>query len=84
MSTREEVLAELKTLVDPVSGQDIVSAGMVRALSVEDGTVRFFAPVFEGAVYRFATPLEDYAGRFEAAPPDDFAAALAALEFRGE
>ena len=41
MSTREKVLAELKTLVDPVSGQDIVSAGMVRALSVEDGTVRF-------------------------------------------
>jgi ATP-binding protein involved in chromosome partitioning len=41
MTTREAVLAELKKLTDPVSGQDIVSAGLVRALNVEDGAVRF-------------------------------------------
>lgn len=42
--TRETVLEALKEISDPVSGGDIVSAGMVRALSVEGGTVRF---VFE-------------------------------------
>jgi ATP-binding protein involved in chromosome partitioning len=41
MTTREAVQGELKTINDPVSGQDIVSAGLVRALTVEDGTVRF-------------------------------------------
>lgn len=41
MTTREDVLAELKQITDPVSGQDIVIAGLVRALTVEDGSVRF-------------------------------------------
>jgi len=41
MTTREAVLAELKEVRDPVSGQDIVSAGMVRALTVESDMVRF-------------------------------------------
>lgn len=41
MSTREAVLAELKQITDPISGQDIVAAGLVRALTVEDGAVRF-------------------------------------------
>ncbi|AVO36393.1 iron-sulfur cluster carrier protein ApbC [Pukyongiella litopenaei] len=41
MSTREAVLDELKRITDPVSGQDIVAAGLVRALNVDDGTVRF-------------------------------------------
>lgn len=41
MATRESVLAELKQITDPASGQDIVSAGIVRALNVEDGAVRF-------------------------------------------
>ncbi|KUJ85788.1 sodium:proton antiporter [Ruegeria marisrubri] len=41
MSIRDAVLANLKKITDPVSGQDIVSAGIVRALNVEDGTVRF-------------------------------------------
>ncbi|MGR3660279.1 MAG: Mrp/NBP35 family ATP-binding protein [Paracoccaceae bacterium] len=42
--TREAVLEALKTVNDPVSGQDIVAAGMVRALTVDGGAVRF---VFE-------------------------------------
>ncbi len=41
MANRDAVLAELKQITDPVSGQDIVSAGLVRALNVEDGMVRF-------------------------------------------
>jgi ATP-binding protein involved in chromosome partitioning len=41
MATRDAVLAELKQITDPPSGQDIVAAGIVRALNVEDGTVRF-------------------------------------------
>ena len=41
MSSREAVLEVLKRLNDPVSGQDIVAAGVVRALNVEGGSVRF-------------------------------------------
>ncbi|MBK0326674.1 Mrp/NBP35 family ATP-binding protein [Rhodobacteraceae bacterium F11138] len=41
MATRDAVLAELKQITDPSSQQDIVSAGLVRALTVEDGAVRF-------------------------------------------
>jgi ATP-binding protein involved in chromosome partitioning len=41
MTARESVLEELKTITDPASGQDIVSSGMVRALTVENGVVRF-------------------------------------------
>lgn len=40
-ATRESVLAALKNVNDPVSGDDIVSAGVTRGLNVEDGTVRF-------------------------------------------
>ena len=41
MATRDAVLEALKTITDPASGADIVSSGMVRALNVENGTVRF-------------------------------------------
>ncbi len=44
--TRETVLAALKTVNDPVSGSDLVSAGLVKALTVgEDGAVRFVMEV---------------------------------------
>ncbi|MQY44078.1 iron-sulfur cluster carrier protein ApbC [Epibacterium sp. SM1969] len=39
--TRETILETLKTLSDPSSGQDIVAAGIVRALNVEADNVRF-------------------------------------------
>ncbi|GAW33038.1 septum site-determining protein MinD [Roseovarius sp. A-2] len=39
--TRESVLAALKQITDPVSGSDIVAAGVMRALTVDGGTVRF-------------------------------------------
>ena len=39
--TREDVLQALKEIKDPVSGDDLVSAGLVRALNVDGGSVRF-------------------------------------------
>ena len=39
--TREAVLDVLKRVADPLGGKDIVSAGMVRALNVDAGAVRF-------------------------------------------
>tara|TARA_R110002096_G_scaffold189191_29_gene369534 strand:- start:483 stop:1577 length:1095 start_codon:yes stop_codon:yes gene_type:complete len=39
--TRDAVLDVLKTVKDPIRGNDLVSAGMVRALTVSDGAVRF-------------------------------------------
>lgn len=40
-ASRDAVLEALKRLTDPVSGSDIVGSGVVRALNVEGGTVRF-------------------------------------------
>ena len=40
-AARDDVLAALKGVVDPIGGQDLVAAGMVRALTVEGGAVRF-------------------------------------------
>ncbi|KJZ20456.1 Mrp/NBP35 family ATP-binding protein [Loktanella sp. S4079] len=44
--SRDAVVTALKSILDPITGDDIVSAGYVRALAVEDGNVRF---VFEVA-----------------------------------
>lgn len=44
--TREAVLAALKTVSDPLSGNDLVAAGLVKALTVGDnGAVRFVMEV---------------------------------------
>ncbi|MFP7673916.1 Mrp/NBP35 family ATP-binding protein [Marivita sp. S0852] len=43
--TRDAVLTALKTVADPATGQDIVSAGIVRALNVDDDSVRFVVEV---------------------------------------
>jgi ATP-binding protein involved in chromosome partitioning len=39
--TRDDVLAMLRSVADPMGGPDIVAAGMVRALTVDGGAVRF-------------------------------------------
>jgi ATP-binding protein involved in chromosome partitioning len=39
--TRDLVLEQLKTVLNPLNGKDIVSAGMVKALTVDEGVVRF-------------------------------------------
>ncbi|CUH51278.1 iron-sulfur cluster carrier protein ApbC [Shimia marina] len=41
MTNRDEVLNILKGFTDPATGSDLVASGMVRALSVEAGEVRF-------------------------------------------
>ncbi|SNR62037.1 Mrp/NBP35 family ATP-binding protein [Puniceibacterium sediminis] len=43
--TRDAVLTALKSVKDPVSGDDIVTAGLVKALTVEAATVRFVLEV---------------------------------------
>ena len=40
-ASREQVLDVLKTVTDPVAGVDIVASGVVRALNVDAGAVRF-------------------------------------------
>jgi len=44
---REAVIAALKSVTDPDSGKDIVSAGVVRALHVDGDAVRFVVEVAE-------------------------------------
>jgi len=39
--TREVVLETLGKIIDPISQKDIVTAGLVRALTINDGAVRF-------------------------------------------
>lgn len=39
--TRETVLNTLKSVKDPNTGENIVASGMVRALQIGDGTIRF-------------------------------------------
>ncbi|WP_238368412.1 iron-sulfur cluster carrier protein ApbC [Mesobacterium pallidum] len=41
MADRDTVTAALKTLTDPVSGSDLMASGVVRALNVDGGAVRF-------------------------------------------
>ncbi|MEO3416997.1 iron-sulfur cluster carrier protein ApbC [Roseovarius sp. CAU 1744] len=56
--TRESVLAALKTVADPVSGGDIVSAGVMRGLNVEGGTVRFVLEIDPAKAESYA-PVRD-------------------------
>ncbi len=48
--TREDVLATLRTVTDPLSGEDIVASGMMRALQVAGGAVRFVLEIDAGRV----------------------------------
>ncbi|WOI33184.1 iron-sulfur cluster carrier protein ApbC [Tritonibacter scottomollicae] len=58
--TRDAVLDALKTLKDPVSGSDIVAAGIVRALTLEDANVRFVMEIDPAKSDTYA-PLRDQA-----------------------
>lgn len=54
VATREDVLAVLKTISDPLGTGDIVASGAMRALSVTDGKVRFVLeiPPSQSAAYQ--------------------------------
>ncbi|WP_299422823.1 iron-sulfur cluster carrier protein ApbC [uncultured Shimia sp.] len=41
MANRDDILNVLKVFTDPASGSDLVASGMVRALNVDGGEVRF-------------------------------------------
>ena len=56
MATREAVLAALKTITDPVTGQDIVAAGLTRALTVDGGAVRFVMEI-DGSKAKIMEPV---------------------------
>lgn len=58
--TREAVLETLKTISDPVSGDDIVSAGIVRALNIEDSSVLFVLEI-DPAQSEIYGPIRDQA-----------------------
>ena len=55
--TREAVMAALAGVQDPGSGQDIVQAGMARAISVDDGGVVSFVIEVDPALGAQAEPL---------------------------
>ncbi|MDC0658340.1 Mrp/NBP35 family ATP-binding protein [Leisingera sp. SS27] len=66
--TRETILEALKTITDPVSGSDIVSAGIARAVTVEGSTVRFVLEIDPGKSESYG-PVRDKADAAVAALP---------------
>ena len=56
--TRETVLSILKDIIDPISGTSITEAGIVKALTVDDGNVRFVMEV-SGSHAEAYTALKD-------------------------
>ncbi|WP_027256341.1 Mrp/NBP35 family ATP-binding protein [Leisingera aquimarina] len=69
--SRETVLEALKSIADPVSGKDIISAGIARAVTVEGSTVRFVLEIDPGKSEAYG-PVRDQA--------DAAVAALAGVE----
>ena len=59
-ATREDILSILSGLEDPISGTSIVEAGIVKALTVDAGTVRFVMEV-SGSHAAAYTTLKDAA-----------------------
>ena len=55
--SRDQVLAALARIVDPVSGRDLVAADLIRALTVEDGKVRFVIEVADAEQGRRMEPV---------------------------
>ena len=64
--TREDVLKVLAAVTDPVGGKDIVSAGMVRALTVADGAVRFVLEIDPARAQRMETARSEAEARLKA------------------
>ncbi len=71
MTTREAVLDVLKGVADPVGGTDIVSAGLVRALTVEGGAVRFVLEIDPARAQRMEPARAEAEARIRAMPGVD-------------
>ena len=66
--TREAVLDALKGVADPMGGGDIVSAGLVRALTVEGASVRFVLEVDPARAQRMEPARAEAEARLRAMP----------------
>lgn len=66
---RDSVLAELKQITVPGGATDIVSAGMVRALTIEGDTVRFVLEVAPGQAKAMEAVHQQAVQRIEAMKP---------------
>lgn len=53
--SRESVLDILKSVTDPATGENIVASGMMRALRVSDGAVRFVLEIDGGRISEMET-----------------------------
>ncbi|MCV2870868.1 Mrp/NBP35 family ATP-binding protein [Defluviimonas sp. WL0050] len=69
--TREAVLDVLKGVTDPVGGSDIVSAGLVRALTVDGASVRFVLEIDPARATRMETARAEAEARLRAMPGVD-------------
>ena len=56
--TRDGILAALRKITDPKSSSDIVTAGMVKALTVDEGAVRFVMEI-DPSASTIMTPVRD-------------------------
>jgi ATP-binding protein involved in chromosome partitioning len=66
--TREDVLGVLNEITDPVSGTAITEAGLVKALTVEDGSVRFVLEVSGTQAAAYAEVRDKAEARVRALP----------------
>lgn len=66
--TREAVLDVLKGVADPMGGGDIVSAGMVRALTVDGASVRFVLEIDPARAQRMEPARAEAEARLRALP----------------
>lgn len=66
--TRDAALEVLKSVTDPVGGKDIVTAGMVRALTVEGGTVRFVLEIDPARATKMETARAEAEAKLRALP----------------
>jgi ATP-binding protein involved in chromosome partitioning len=66
--TRDDVLAVLKQVTDPIKGGDIVSAGMVRALTVDGGAIRFVLEIDPARAKKMEEARADAEARVKALP----------------
>ncbi|MXW87360.1 MAG: Mrp/NBP35 family ATP-binding protein [Boseongicola sp. SB0673_bin_14] len=66
--SRDSVLGALKSVSDPVTGDDIVAAGLVRALNVEGGRIRFVLEIDPKLAQTYEPVRADAEARMKALP----------------
>ena len=66
--TRDDVLGALKTLTDPISGTSVLDAGLVKALTVDEGVVRFVLEVSGAHAQTYSALRDEAEGLIKALP----------------